>query len=58
MHLKMGRVEPEEEIHLKMVRVESEEEIHLKMEAFSCSGSSACIQKKDLHSILLLGTQT
>jgi hypothetical protein len=26
MHLKMIRVEPEEEIHLKMVRVELEEE--------------------------------
>jgi hypothetical protein len=26
MHLKMVRVEPEEEIHLKMVRVELEEE--------------------------------
>jgi hypothetical protein len=27
MHLRMVRVEPEEEIHLKMVRVEPEEEI-------------------------------
>jgi hypothetical protein len=26
MHLRMVRVEPEEEIHLKMVRVEPEEE--------------------------------